>query len=233
MTRALLWIMSITLMLLIPAAAGAQDSGSTAPQALAGDAVVDTADTAPEYELSPEEDTHPMIRLTPEKSEIIRLDEEARSIIVGNPVNLSVLMDNTKTLILVPQVPGATHFTILDKSGKVIMQRHVIVASAKEQYLRVRRTCAMAGGACEQTSVYYCPDGDMCEPIAVPAKATAASALSSLLGGSGGSSGNGSAGTASLPNMSGMMQQLQNSFTQGTTGVPKTTNTINKGDGGY
>jgi Flp pilus assembly secretin CpaC len=232
MTRALLWIMPVALMLLIPVTAGAQDSGM-APQALASDTAADISSTAPEYELSPEEDTHPMIRLTPEKSEIIRLDEEARSIIVGNPVNLSVLMDNTKTLILVPQVPGATHFTVLDKSGKVIMQRHVIVASPKEQYLRVRRTCAMAGGACEETSVYYCPDGDMCEPVAVPARATAASALSSLLGGSGGSSSNGSAGTASLPNMSGMMQQLQNSFTQGTTGVSKTINTINKGDGGY
>ncbi len=112
------------------------------------------------------EETHPPVRLTPDKSEIIRLKVPAKSIIVGNPVHLSILMDTTKTLVLVPREPGATHFTILDSDGKIIMQRHAIIASPKKDYVRIRRTCANStADTCQQTSVYYCPD--MCHEIAV------------------------------------------------------------------
>jgi|GEM_PF-3546257 len=125
---------------------------------------------APEYVLSPGMDTHPMIRLTPDKSEIVNLDTEVKSMIVGNPLHLNVIMDTTKRLVLVPRSPGATSFTALDETGKVIMQRHVIVNGPEEKYVRIRRSCdaARAGGAsvsnCEDMSVYYCPEG-LCHPI--------------------------------------------------------------------
>lgn len=111
--------------------------------------------------------THPMLRLTPEKSELLRLDRDAISVVVGNPTHLSVMMDTPRLLVLVPRAPGATHFTVLDKKGEVIMQRHVIVAAPKENYIRVRRSCANAGtdSACRATSVYFCPD--MCHEIDV------------------------------------------------------------------
>jgi hypothetical protein len=122
--------------------------------------------TAGVTDIDPETDTHPLIRLTPDKSEIIRLDRGVRSLIVGNPMHLNVLLDSTKTLVLVPREPGATHFTALDDQGQVIMQRHVIVGSPKENYIRVRRSCANAGGGdCVETSVYYCPD--MCHPVGI------------------------------------------------------------------
>lgn len=125
------------------------------------------ADTAPEYQLPPGEDTHPLVRLTPDKSELIRLETPAKSIIVGNPAHLSVLMENTRTLVLVPRDAGATSLMVLGENGRVIMQRHVIVASPKEKYVRVRRSCAAVpgGAACPETSVYYCPG--MCHPVAI------------------------------------------------------------------
>ncbi|GJL85058.1 MAG: hypothetical protein DHS20C02_08330 [Micavibrio sp.] len=114
------------------------------------------------------EETHPPVRLTPDKSEIIRLERESRTIIVGNPEHLSVLADTSKTLILVPRVPGATHFTVLDGHGEVIMQRHVIVASPKERYIRIRRSCAKSEDKnCKETSVFFCPD--MCHKVNVVA----------------------------------------------------------------
>ena len=111
--------------------------------------------------------THPMMRMTPDKSEMVPLEKAAYSIIVGNPVHLSVLMDSPNLLVLVPKQPGATHFTVLDSEGKVIMQRHVIVASPKTDYIRVRRSCQLAGETeCQPTRVYYCPD--MCHETLIP-----------------------------------------------------------------
>ena len=115
-----------------------------------------------EYEQG--EHTHPPIKLTPDKSELVRLDKPAGSVILGNPNHVGILADTSTTLVLIPRLPGATHFTVLDKSGAVMMQRHVIVASPKEKYLRVRRSCAASDSdSCQQTSVFYCPD--MCHEI--------------------------------------------------------------------
>jgi len=110
-------------------------------------------------------DTHPNLNLTPDKSELVRLDQDAGSIIVGNPDHLGVLMDNRRLLILVPRVPGATYLTVLNRDGEVIMQRPVIVASPKQNYVRIRRSCAAGDGDCTPTSVYFCPG--MCHPVGV------------------------------------------------------------------
>ncbi len=115
-------------------------------------------------DIDPNEPTHAELRLTPDKSEIIRLDAEAGTVIVGNPNHISVMADNTKTLVVVPKMPGATYFTVLDSKGNVLMQRHVIVASPKEKYVRIRKSCATAESEnCQTTAVYYCPD--MCHEI--------------------------------------------------------------------
>jgi len=113
------------------------------------------------------DDTHPPLRLTPDKSEIVRLEEDAISVIVGNPDHLGILMDDSRLLILVPRQPGATYLTVLNQAGQVIMQRHVLVSVANQNYIRIRRSCGGAAGnaACEDTTVYYC-DG-MCHETAI------------------------------------------------------------------
>lgn len=110
--------------------------------------------------------THPAVQITPDKSEIINLDQDAFTIVVGNPAHLNVLADSARRLVLVPQAPGATYFTVLGEQGNVIMQRHVIIASPKKNYVRVRRSCTGDAEVCAPTSVYYCPD--MCHEIALP-----------------------------------------------------------------
>lgn len=116
--------------------------------------------------------THPPLRVTPDKSELVRLDQEAGTIIVGNPLHISIFADSSQRLVLVPRAPGATFFTVLNKDGEVIMQRHVIVAAPeKEKYVRIRRSCATAGDDCQQTQVYYCPD--MCHEILLNASSEA------------------------------------------------------------
>lgn len=107
-------------------------------------------------------ETHPTIELSLEKSELLHIEEEIGSIVIGSPVHINVLADSAHTLVVVPRKPGASHFTILDKSGKILMQRHVIVAAPNEDYIRVKRTCT--GDNCQETSIYYCPEG-MCHEI--------------------------------------------------------------------
>ncbi len=110
-------------------------------------------------------ETHPPLSVSPDKSELVRLDKEASSVIVGNPAHITVLLDSPKLAVVIPRASGATYFTMLDKDGNVIMQRHVIVGAAKKNYVRVRRSCANAPDTanCQATSVYFCPD--MCHEI--------------------------------------------------------------------
>ncbi len=147
---------------MLPAAASAQE----AVENIMPPVDVLPAETAQERGMAYESDehTHPSLKMTPDKSELVRLEGHAASIIIGNPNHLSILADSSQTLVLVPRAPGATHFTVLDKNGAVIMQRHVIVASPKEKYLRVRRSCAGTDDdSCRNTSVFYCPV--MCHEI--------------------------------------------------------------------
>lgn len=110
-------------------------------------------------------ETHPTLNLTPDKSELVNLDRDATSVVIGSPDQIGVMLDTPRLAVVIPRKPGATYFTVLDKDGKVIMQRHVIVAAPKRNYVRVRRSCANAtdGKACAPTSVYFCPD--MCHEV--------------------------------------------------------------------
>ena len=102
--------------------------------------------------------TYPMLHLTQDKSEMIKLNNEAASVVVGNPNHISVLLDTPTTLVVVPRKAGASHFSVIGKDGNIVMQRHVIVGAAKDNYVRIRRSCnANSGANCQKTSTYFCP----------------------------------------------------------------------------
>lgn len=105
------------------------------------------------------------LKLTLDKPEVIQLDRDAVNILVGSDRNLRVVPDTNRTLVLVPKQPGSTYFKALDNDGKVIMQRHVIVGSPQDKYIRIRRACVNGAKDCKQYSVYYCPD--MCHEVNV------------------------------------------------------------------
>lgn len=118
--------------------------------------------------------THPLIRLTPDKLELVELEKSAISVFVGNPDHLNVLLDTPTTLVLIPRQPGSTYFQVLDSEGNTIYARHAIIASPEENYVRIRKNCALGGGdGCEEYSVYFCPD--MCHEVNVPQEVIAAS----------------------------------------------------------
>ena len=117
-------------------------------------------------QLSSAEETHPPLRLTPDRSEILNMDENVERVIIGNEEHLNILMDTQKRLILVPRIPGATFFTLLGANGKVLMQRHAIIAAPEQKYLRIRQPCVK--GNCQPVRMYYCPD--MCHEVGIIGK---------------------------------------------------------------
>lgn len=142
------------------------EAGGTPPPGVAGVEVLsaDALQADEQSAYAPNDPTHPPLKITPDKSEIVRLDQDAGTVIVGNPNHISVLAENVRTLVLVAKNPGATYFTVLGKNGDVIMQRHVVVAKPGENYVRVRKACASSDDDnCQATQVFYCPD--MCHEI--------------------------------------------------------------------
>lgn len=101
------------------------------------------------------------LRLTSNKNELIRLNEDAASVIVNNPDHATVLLDSARLLIISPRTPGTTSFTVLNAAGQVILQKDIIVsnANAAKKYVRVRRICNGQDASCVPAAYYYCPDG--------------------------------------------------------------------------
>lgn len=138
--------------------------GLWAGYAHAADVIQNSEDTMDMPAVSATEDTeelnaaYPVMNLTQDKSEMIKLDQEAASVVVGNPNHISVLLDTPDTLIVVPRLAGASHFTVIGKDGSILMQRHVIVGAPKEKYVRIRRSCNSDDRNCQATSTYFCPD---------------------------------------------------------------------------
>ncbi len=155
--------LSICAIAIMPIKAYADDANGTDQLSSVSD-IVTTSTASEEQQIADSQNTHPPLKLTPDKSEIIKINRPAASIIIGNPNHLTILADSSKRLVAVPRAPGATSFTILDKDGEVIMQRHAIIAAPKQEYLRIRKTCANSGdNNCQETSVFYCPD--MCHEL--------------------------------------------------------------------
>ncbi|MCE9508448.1 MAG: pilus assembly protein N-terminal domain-containing protein [Alphaproteobacteria bacterium] len=99
------------------------------------------------------------LRLTPNKNKIIRLDQDAASVVVNNPKHASVMLDSPRLIIIMPRLPGTTSFTVLNSAGETILQKDVIVTNVQPQYVRVRRVCASGDTSCTPAAYYYCPDG--------------------------------------------------------------------------
>ncbi len=117
------------------------------------------------------------IHIAPDKPAILRLEEDAASVVVGSPKFASVTMDNPRTLLIMPRAEGATSLTVLNGEGQIVMEKRIIVGGAAEKYVRIRRACTSTMAGCRNSQIYYCPDG--CSDIsldngneAVPATGT-------------------------------------------------------------
>lgn len=113
----------------------------------------------------------PILHVTPDQTRVVKLEEDAASIIVSNSDHFNVFIDTPRILVIVPQIPGAGSFTALNSNGDVITQRHVIVAAPKQKYVRIRRACNNSDDPrCNPISIFYCPKG--CHQVSVKSPET-------------------------------------------------------------
>lgn len=100
-----------------------------------------------------------IIRLTPDRTHVLRLDQDAASVVVTNPAHATIALDSPRLLVIMPRMPGATSFTVLNAKGETVMTRDIIVSGAARQYVRVRKSCTTDDPTCVSNSYFYCPDG--------------------------------------------------------------------------
>ena len=100
------------------------------------------------------------IVVKPDAPAIIKLDEDIGSVIIGNPAHARAIVDNPRSIVLMPEAPGSTELVVMDADGNPVLEKKVIVSSVvKGSYLTIKRACINSSAdGCAPVSVYYCPD---------------------------------------------------------------------------
>jgi hypothetical protein len=113
----------------------------------------------PEFRLSVRAaDTHPVIRLTPHKPWLIRLDGDAKDIVVDeNSAGLSAVRYGRKSIALLSKGTGAAHITVKDAAGGILMSRGVLIPRTGQKYVRLAGSCS-DGKPCATPRIFYCPN---------------------------------------------------------------------------
>jgi hypothetical protein len=113
----------------------------------------------PEFRLPlPADDTHPLIRITPQKPWMLRLGGDAASITIDdNTAGLQVLRYGEKSIALLSKRTGAAHITVKDAKGAILMSRGVLVPERGKKYIRIAAGCK-GDGACAAPRIFYCPN---------------------------------------------------------------------------
>lgn len=104
-----------------------------------------------------------VINMVADRPLVLKLDQDVANILIGNDLFLNIFPDSRRTLILMPVQPGATYFRAIDADGNTIVEKRVIVAAKKQNYVRVKQACGEDDELCSFQSIYYCPD--MCHIV--------------------------------------------------------------------
>ncbi|MDE1153536.1 MAG: pilus assembly protein N-terminal domain-containing protein [Micavibrio sp.] len=147
----------IALCLLISAPAFADGSDDISPATKSGaDSGVKNANKLEDAKV----DSDGIIRVSPGSAKVVRLDQDAVSVIVTNSAHAGVILDSPRLLVVMPRTPGATTMTVLNAKGETIVAKTIVVAAqAKEKYVRIRRMCSGADANCQPSAYFFCPDG--------------------------------------------------------------------------
>jgi len=86
---------------------------------------------------------------------LLRLEEKAADVIVGNPSIADVTIQNGKLLAITGKTFGTTNLIILDRAGRVVMNRRLVVNTDDQKIVNLTR------GSSSQT--YNC--APKCQPV--------------------------------------------------------------------
>jgi len=97
------------------------------------------------------------IRVTIDFAKIVKLDEPAATVIVGNNGVVEAAIEDDKTMILTGQAPGSTNIIVMDPDGNEVKNVRVVVATDTRElttvYQGVERQSYSCQPRCEQVAV--------------------------------------------------------------------------------
>ena len=85
-----------------------------------------------------------------DKVEVLRLDEPASIVVVGNPEVADVTVENPRLLFVIGRAPGETNLMVFDPEGVEIANYEVVVVGERERHVTVNRnTVALTTFSCD------------------------------------------------------------------------------------
>ncbi len=95
------------------------------------------------------------VTVTVDRAKVFRIEEEAATVIVGNPFIADVAMHDRFTVVITGKSYGSTNLVILDDNGEPIIDEIIVVRSAKDNVVSVTRNAARQTYSCQP----------VCEPV--------------------------------------------------------------------
>jgi Flp pilus assembly secretin CpaC len=107
--------------------------------------------------ISVAEEKDEAVRVTLDFAKIVKLNEPASTVIVGNSGIVEAAIEDDKTMVLTGQAPGATNIIVMDADGNEIENVRVVVASDTRElttvYSGTDRLSYSCNPRCEQVAV--------------------------------------------------------------------------------
>lgn len=100
------------------------------------------------------QESGPSITVSIDQARILKIEDAAATIVVGNPAIVDVAIHDSKTLILTGRSFGVTNIVVLDTAGEPVLDEMVAVNNVELSSVRVYRQA--------QRSTYSCSPN--CEP---------------------------------------------------------------------
>jgi Flp pilus assembly secretin CpaC len=88
------------------------------------------------------------IEVVMNEAKILRLANEASTVVVGNPAIADAAVQDSKTIVLTGKGFGATNVVILDSNGSPILDEHVVVKRSDVTTMRIYRRDNVATLSC-------------------------------------------------------------------------------------
>lgn len=79
------------------------------------------------------------LRADLDRTKVIRLDQDAGAVMVGNPVVADVTLHDRRLLLITGKNFGATNVVVLDGAGQIVMSTDVIVGDTSPQRVTMHR----------------------------------------------------------------------------------------------
>ncbi len=97
------------------------------------------------------------VRVTIDFAKIVKLDEPASTVIVGNSGIVEAAIEDDKTMILTGQAPGSTNIIVMDIDGNEMENVRVVVATDTRElttvYQGTERQSFSCQPRCEQVAI--------------------------------------------------------------------------------